>query len=340
MRTFAEAITDKLLSYRGSLQEIQIFPHVRVDGDCLGSAAAMAITLQKLDIRALVFMDEPIPERLEFLDLSSELFEIYDPAKFAEYQSAQGAVLAVDCSESGRMGKSGQLFDESNDPMVIDHHISSGNAGGLRMIDPNAAATSEMIVEIVHLLEDKSELKLMDERVANCLMAGLQSDTGRFSYQNTTPKTFRAAADLLENGANVYQNAYNLFDLTNVERMRLISRALSNARFFYNGKLALTVVTQEMIRECQASDDAADGLASNLRDIKGVIASFAIRETISGEVRVNVRSYSPFDAALFSAQFGGGGHRRAAGFSFLDRSANEVARMIIEKAGEVLSEQE
>ncbi len=340
MQTFAEAITEKLLSHRGSNLEVQIFPHVRVDGDCLGSAAAIAMTLMKLDIRARVFMDEPIPERLEFLELSSDLFEIYDPARFTEYLSAQGGVLAVDCSESGRMGKSGQLFDESRHPMVIDHHISSGDADGLRMIDPNAAATSEMITEIVHLLEKKTGLKLMDSQVANSLMAGLQSDTGRFSYQNTTPKTFRIAADLLENGANVYQNAYNLFDLTNVERMRLISRALSNARFFYNGKLALTVVTQDMIRECQASDDSADGLAANLRDIKGVIASFAIRETVSGEVRVNVRSYSPFDASVFSAQFGGGGHRRAAGFSCFEKTANEVAKMIIEKAGEVLSEQE
>lgn len=340
MPSIPEAITDKLLSYRGLSSEVQVFPHVRVDGDCLGSAAAISLVLSKLQIRSRIFMDEPIPERLEFLLISDSLVEIFDPAKFNEYRTAQGAVLAVDCSEGGRMGKSGQLFDENSDPMIIDHHISSGDSSGLRLVDPNAAATSEMIIQIIHLLEKKTGTKLMDPSVANYLMAGLQSDTGRFSYQNTTPSTFRAAADLLENGANVYQNAYNLFDLTNVERMRLISRALSSARFFYGGKLALTVVTQDMIRECQATDDAADGLAANLRDIKGVVASFAIRETIDGEVRVNVRTYPPFDAAVFSSQFGGGGHRRAAGFSISHMSANEVARMIIEKAGEVISEEE
>jgi len=194
------------------------------------------------------------------------------------------------------------------------------------------------VLEIIHILEKMTGKKLLDAEVSNCLMVGLQSDTGRFSYQNTTPKTFRAAAELLENGANVYINAYNLYDVTNVERMRLTSLALSSAKFYFGGRLAMTNVTQDMIRECKASEDASDGLAASLRDIKGVIVSFAVRETADGEIRVNIRSHDPFDSAAFAAIFNGGGHHRAAGFSILDMSILDVSKLIIEKAGEVISE--
>ena len=308
MENSAVAIAGELLRYMDSPKEVQIFPHVRVDGDCLGSAAAMAMVLRKLEIRAKVYMDEPVPERLAFVEIQQSLFEIYDQNRWNVYVEAQAIGMAVDCSESTRMGKCGALFGCSPKPIVIDHHISNGESMGLRYNDSKAAATAELVLKVIHALEDMTGQNLLDPLVSNCLMVGLQSDTGRFSYQNTTPATFCAAAELLEKGANVYINAYNLFDLTNVERMRLTAKALSGAKFFYDGKLALTIVTQDMVRECQATDDASDGLATNLRDIRGVVVSFAIRETADGELRVNVRSYLPFDAAAFAAVFGGGGH--------------------------------
>ena len=334
----AAAIAGQLLLMTSSSKEVQIFPHVRVDGDCLGSSAAMAMALKLLGIRARIYMDEPIPERLEFIGIEPTLFEIFDQNKLDEYIEQQGIALAVDCSEAGRMGRSGSLFAHASACLVIDHHISSGLSAGLRYVDPKAAAAAELVLEIIHILEKMTGKKLLDAEVSNCLMVGLQSDTGRFSYQNTTPKTFRAAAELLENGANVYINAYNLYDVTNVERMRLTSLALSSAKFYFGGRLALTLVTQDMIRECKASEDASDGLAASLRDIKGVIVSFAVRETSDGEIRVNIRSHDPFDSAAFAAGFNGGGHHRAAGFSIFDMSILDVSKLIIEKVGEVISE--
>lgn len=340
MVEIAEAISEQLLVLTDCSKEVQIFPHIRIDGDCLGSSVAMALVLQSIGIRARVFLDEPIPERLVFIDTEPALIEVFDPASMDSYLQNQGIVFAVDCSESGRMGRCGELYSCGKITVVVDHHISSGESFGFRYINPKAAATAELVLEVIHILEKKTGKKLLNAGVSNCLMVGIQSDTGRFSYQNTTPLTFRAAAELLENGANVYINAYNLFDVTNIERMRLTSLALSGAKFFHGGKLAMTVVTQDMIRECMASEDASDGLAASLRDIKGVVASFAVRETTDGEIRVNIRSHTPFDSAAFAANFGGGGHQRAAGFSMHNVSAHDVSQLIIEKAGEWLSESE
>ena len=334
----AVSIAEQLLLLIDSEKEVQIFPHIRVDGDCLGSSAAMAMALRKLRIPAKIYMDENVPERLEFIGIDPALYEIFDQEKLEAYAGLQGLVMAVDCSEADRMGRSGSLFSRAHLCLVIDHHISSGLSDGLRYVEPKAAAAAELVLKVIHILEKKTERSLLDAQVSNCLMVGLQSDTGRFSYQNTSARTFRYAAELLENGANVYINAYNLFDVTNVERMRLTALAMSCSKFYYGGKLALTVVTQDMIRECKASEDASDGLASSLRDVKGVIVSFAVRETSDGEIRVNIRSHDPFDSSSFAARFGGGGHHRAAGFSMQRLSASEVSNIIIEKAGEFLSE--
>lgn len=337
MNECALTIACALLEFSGKDKEIQIFPHVRVDGDALGASSAMAIVLQKLNISSHIYIDEPIPDRLEFISSAKSFTIHFDESQLDSYYRSQGAALAIDCSDAGRMGRAGALFAKANRQYVIDHHVSSGQSFGFRYIEPKASAASEMVLSVIRILEEKTHKELLDADVANCLMVGIQSDTGRFTFQNTTSDTFRAAAELLDAGANVHDNGYNLFDLTNIARLKLTSQALSNAKLFYEGKLAMTVVTQEMIRCAQASEDAADGLAANLRDIKGVIVSFVLRETTDGEIRVNIRSYDPFDSAAFAAEFGGGGHHRAAGFTVENMTASELFRFIIEKVGEYLS---
>lgn len=338
MSEVADAIVDILLSDQLSGKTINVYPHVRLDGDCIGSAAALVAVLRNVGRRSYVMLEEPIPDRLAFMDIPEDLYRIYDSENHIQLAEEQGLAVAVDCSEAGRMGAAGVLYEAASTKAVIDHHVSSGEAIGTRLVVPKAAATAELVLQVIRIIEARSEKSILNEQISNFLMVGIQSDTGRFSYQNTTPDTLRAAADLLDAGANLYLNAYHLFDLTSVERMRLIAKALSGARMFYDGKIALTAVTQEMIRDTNASDYAADGLVSNLRDIEGVVASFVVRESKDGEIRVNIRSREPFDSAAFAEIFGGGGHHRAAGFTVRDSSVNEVCKSIIHQAESIFSE--
>ncbi|MBN1891855.1 MAG: bifunctional oligoribonuclease/PAP phosphatase NrnA [Clostridiales bacterium] len=326
------AVAELMYEFRGSEKEVFVFPHVRVDGDCVGSAAALVSVLPKLDINASIVMDESIPRRLLFMAVPEELVLLYD-ADMLEIRAADmGLAIAVDCSEASRMGDSGELFSKATKTAIIDHHVSSKGDFGVRFIVPTSASTAELILEVIRILEKLSGVSLMDPFVANSLMVGIQSDTGRFSFQNTTPETLRAAAELLENGANVFINSYHLFDSTSVERMQLLAKAMAGAKMFYDGKLALAVITMDMLKDTNASEYAADGLVSSLRDIEGVVVSFVVRESEDNEVRVNVRSREPFDSAAFAELFDGGGHHRAAGFSIRGQTANEVCKMIIEKA--------
>jgi len=330
-------LTSFFSEFVDSPKEIFVFPHLRLDGDCIGSAAALVVTLRKLRINASVVMDEPVPDRLHFMSIPEDLLIVFYSDEIHNYETRMGAAVAVDCSEAGRMGNSGQLYSLSKKKAIIDHHVSSRGNSGIRYVVPTSASTAELILNIIKSLEQTFGQKLMDPFIANSLMIGIQSDTGRFSFQNTTPDTLRAAAELLECGANVFVNAYHLFDATSVERMKLIAKAMSGAKMFYDGKLALTVITMDMLKDTNASEYAADGLVSSLRDIEGVMVSFVVRES-EDEVRVNIRSREPFDSSAFAESFGGGGHYRAAGFSVSGASANEVCKSIIDKAAAFFSE--
>lgn len=332
------AIAKMLLEIRDSGERVFVFPHLRLDGDCIGSATALVVALRKLGISAFVFMDEPIPDRLSFMAIPDDLIMICSSELIRQMSPFSGGAVAVDCSEAGRMGNSGALFDAAKRTAVIDHHISSKGGSDTHYIVPASASTSELVLQLIRRLEELSEKKLMDPFVANCLMVGIQSDTGRFSFQNTTADTLRAAAELLENGANVFINAYHLFDATSVERMKLFAKAMTGAKMFFGGKLAMTVITQEMMRDTNTTDNATEGLVSSLRDIEGVIVSFVVREAEDGEIRVNIRSREPFDSAAFAETFGGGGHHRAAGFTVDGKTGIEVCKMIIDRAASFFPE--
>ena len=129
----AAAIAERLLLTTDHKKEVQIFPHVRVDGDCLGSAAALAMALNSLHIHAKVYMDETIPERLAFIGIDPVLLEIYDPKKLDEYYDRQGEALAVDCSEASRMGLSGALFEKAEQKLVIDKFENQLNMAWTRI---------------------------------------------------------------------------------------------------------------------------------------------------------------------------------------------------------------
>ena len=345
MITLYERIAEYLVELAGdasllSGREIQVFPHFRVDGDCIGSAAALVLAMRKLGLQSRFYLAEPIPENLRFMMVEESLYCVFDSECLEEYAKLRGIAVAVDCSEAQRMADPGILFARAEKVIVLDHHVSSGESQGLKLVDGSVSSTAEMILTLYDVLEAKTGISFLDAVSANHLMVGIQSDTGRFSYQNTTPKSLRCAARLMEAGANVYENGFHLFEETDSSTLKLNSEALANASFYADGKIVITTVTRTMLETYDVPDEAVDGLVSTLRGIRGVMVSFVVRETKEGELRVNIRSNAPFDASAFAAFFGGGGHLRAAGFTKQGMSAQQLSKDIIERACIVAKETE
>ncbi len=330
-----DQITDRILSARSRAGSIYLYPHIGVDGDALGASLALLLVLRRLGVRARLLLDEPVPERLLFLP-ALDLIEPYDEKRLDEMTADQQLALAVDCSEGTRVGRRQALFDQAPQTAVLDHHVSGGESGNLRWIDPSAAATGEMVFDLVSRLGSLLGEDLFSPEAATLLMTAIISDTGGFVYSNTSARTFRTAASLMANAINLRQITYQLFDLTSQERLRLMGRVFSDAVFSHQGRLALAVADRRLLEECGASDGDLDGVIAHLRNVAGVEVAFLIREMKDGVLRVNIRSNEHFNAAEFARGFGGGGHPKAAGLQMRGLSLADAARQIIDKAGEWL----
>ncbi|MBP5493353.1 MAG: DHH family phosphoesterase [Clostridiales bacterium] len=337
MSDFAKKVYPLLEKAEG--KQIQIFPHARVDGDCVGTAVALAAALGKLDLDASVILECEIPPRLAFMQVPDSMLTVISEDNQEEIIKKQGVAFAVDCSEGSRMGGAQAIFDQAATKVVIDHHVSSNMESEYTYVQARSASCAELMYLFLRELESISGKTLLDRFIADCLMVGIQSDSGKFSYENTKASTFRIAADLMELGANVTDNAYHLFDETSEGKVLLHGQALSGMKLYADGRIAITKITRAMMEQTRAPEGAADGVVNVLRDIDSVLAAFVIRENEDGVLRVNCRTKVGFDAAAFAQTFGGGGHHRAAGFNSKDMSIDEFEKTIVERATAYLEQE-
>lgn len=335
MSEIIDRIADRLMSALDKPGSVFLYPHIGIDGDALGSALALALVLSRIGVPVRLPLDEDIPDRLNFLP-GLDLIECYREDLLESFSRDQQLAIAIDCSDSERVGRRRALFDLSPEKAALDHHVSGGESGDLRWIDPSAAAAGEIVFDLITRLEKRAGRRLHDETTETLLMTAIISDTGGFVYSNTTARTFRTAASLMDGDINLRRITYQLFDMTSQVRMRLMGRIFTDVRFSHEGRLALALVGQNLLAEHQATDADLEGVIAHLRNVAGVEVAFLIREIDNDLLRVNIRSSDSFNAADFAQNYGGGGHPKAAGLQLRNMSLDDAARMIVDKAGEWL----
>lgn len=322
---------------------LPVFVHGSVDGDCIGSAASIVMLLRNCGINAVIAMPEMLPDNMDFLSL--ENIVEYDTDKLIKLNNDNMIPfgIAVDCSAASRMGKMGEVFDSIQDKMIVDHHKSSVLEGDGIWVEPDASSACEMVY--LMLREYAYEFALPIESVitpeiAQCLLAGIVTDTGRFSYTNTKPSTLLASGELMNLGGKITPVCYNLFDRQTAGVTKLVGYALSKAQLYCDGKLAITTVYKSDLEKYNADENSIGSIVSTLRDIDTVEVAFVLRELDDGKVRVNIRSKSTFDCCEFAGNYGGGGHVRASGITFAKDNevgdTDSIAKEIIEKASKLL----
>lgn len=320
---------------RGQPDTVFLYPHTGIDGDAIGSTLAMLIVLRRAGVKARFVYDEMIPAKYDFLP-GTELIESYSDALRPELSKDQTLALALDCSDSSRTGSRQALFDQAPQIAVIDHHVSEGESGPLRLVDPTAAATGELIWDLAHRLEKELDQPLLDHETAVLLMAAIISDTGRFTFSNTTERTFAIASDLMTYQVDIRSLVYRLYDLTSRERLLLTGHVYSKTEYFLDGRVAIACVSQALLSTIGADASDLDGLAGHLRNVDGVEVSLLIRELEDGGLRVNIRSGASFNSAAFARSLGGGGHARAAGLQMNSMPMRQAVEQLVAKVGEWL----
>jgi phosphoesterase RecJ-like protein len=335
--------------------KIAILVHNSTDGDTLGSGLALAIALSKLGKEAAVLYEDRIPDNLsvlpgkEFLRLrGGEAGGVGDAGEapcgcpagagtdaHEGAQAAAGAdarddarrwdaIIVVDTADPSRLGRRRQMLDSARFVVNIDHHITNAGYGDMTLIDSEASATAEVAYDVIRALGAD-----ICRDIALCIYTGICTDTGGFSYGNTTSRSHEIAAELLRFGLDIPKLHYLFFNAISAGKLRCHAYVASSLKFYYNGKLAVVTISGDALREMGADESDCEGLVDIGRNVIGVEASIMAREAKAGEFRVNLRSRNGVDVSVMAKKFGGGGHIAASGCT-IRASSESIGAILVD----------
>ncbi len=295
--------------------------HVMPDGDCLGSVAALGTALEKLGKDVTMASPDPVPEIYGFLPLMDKLI-IGEESLSGKFDT----FIILDCSVPERLGKLKPLLERDMVVVNIDHHKGLGDFAGYNYIDDTAAATGEIVMDLIELLNTG-----ITKDMAVYLYVSLITDTGSFQYENTTPDTLRKVARLMEAGIPYTWININLYEEKPLVIHRVMEEALRNLEISSCGKVAWTSIDKSTLNRLAARDEHTDGLINIVRTIKGVEIAIFFREITSGKFKISFRSKGEVDVCMLAGKFGGGGHVRASG-CVIEGDLDGIKRMVVAAA--------
>lgn len=294
---------------------ILILTHAHPDGDTLGSGFALCRALMKLGKICAVINSDVIPKKYNYL------FDDIAPIRFKP-----GYVVSVDVATPDLLG---DLNGQYHIDLCIDHHSTNTEYADNLLLEDTPAAC-EIMYDVIKALDVE-----IDSKMAGCLYTGLTTDTGCFRYASTTAKTYRAAADLIELGADNGTINRVMFETKTKTYARLERMALESMEFFENERVAIITVTQNMYKKTGSNEQETEALAPLTRQIEGVEVGITIREKIDGTCKASLRTFETVNAAELARFFGGGGHNQAAACRF-DCGVDAAKAQLVEKCGELL----
>ena len=310
MKTIAEAL-------KGS-RRVVVATHVSPDADALGSSFGLALGLHRIGVEVRVAYENELPERFLPL-LPAELL------RSSGGTSEDPDVLVVlDTASVKRVaGVDEQLLKGCPLIINIDHHVSNDNWARLNYVDAKAAATAELVIELLDELGAG-----IDRRLADLLYAGILDDTGMFRYSNTSPRALEAAARLVGCGAKPSELSNQLYFSVPERVFRLRALAMSGMRVELGGKVSLLTVTNKMLDEAGAQAADTEGLVDEARSVSGTVAAIFIRELEEGW-KASLRSkHKDLDVNKIASAYGGGGHAAAAGCKLLGTQEEVEAEIL------------
>jgi bifunctional oligoribonuclease and PAP phosphatase NrnA len=298
--------------------------HVRPDGDALGSEVGMAGLLRQKGKDVRVVNSSPMPPRYDFLDPDKQLFEwfgaVVKPAQLADREVA----IILDLSSWNQLGDMAELIRRFPGPrVVIDHHVSQDDLGATVFKDSTAEATGMLVLKAFPALGGQ-----LTPEISQGLLTAIAMDTGWFHHSNTRAGTLRAVADLVDAGAPINQIYRNLFEQNTLARLKLIGETLRNLKTDMGGRVAYATITKDDLLKSGAIPQDSEDLVDFTVSLRGVDLGLLFSEQLRGGAKVSIRTRSGVDCAALAAQFGGGGHKEAAGATINAPMAECVTRVL------------
>lgn len=282
---------------------IAIGGHIRPDGDCVGSCMAVYSYIKENygDKKVTVYL-ETFPETFNFLRGTSDIKHTIPKGKVYDL------FISLDLSDKERLGFSLPLLESAKDSFCIDHHLGEHTFAMHNYVVRDASSTCELIYQLL----DKEKIS---KETANALYLGIVHDTGVFRYSNTAPSTLEAAAFLLSKGINASKIITETFFRKTYEQNQILGRCLLESRRLCDKQVIFTYITKKMMDFYNVTTKDLDGIVNQLLETKGIKLAIFMYEIENNEFKVSLRSADEIDANKIAVFFGGGGHKKAAGFN-------------------------
>ena len=298
--------------------------HDNPDGDALGSLLAMHLALVSLGKDSVMVLggEQPLPGEFGFLRLEEQGL-----LRAAPDDVSDRVLVVVDCAQESRIVEP-TLLGSSTTTLNIDHHHDNTRFGDVDLVVEDASSTAEVLADVFDGLG-----VTRTPEIAEALYTAVVTDTGRFQYSNTSPKALRLAADLVEDGADVGKVFVEVYESTPFPKLRLLARALEHATELAGGRVVVSELRREDFEAAGADEPYSEGVIDHLRAVDGAELVALVRELPEGAParrKGSLRSHPDgVDVSVIARSFGGGGHRRAAGFS-TDLTMDEITQHIVD----------
>jgi bifunctional oligoribonuclease and PAP phosphatase NrnA len=309
MAGVATAAIDQVAAELRSRERFLLTAHEGPDGDALGSLLGMHHLLTQLGKDSVMFMaakEFPLPIEYRFLPLEEVFHE--PPADMADR-----TVIFLDCGNIDRMPVD-FLSKGDNFRINIDHHHDNTLFGDVNLVETGASSTAEIVYELALLLGVE-----ITPEIAAALYVGLITDTGKFMYESTNAHTHRIAADLIEAGVEVDETYRRLYEHVPLEKLRLLARALDGIQRYCDERLVVAYITEADYAASGAGEEMTEGIIDHLRSLEGCKVAALVRDLGDrgrAARKASLRASSgEIDVSAIARKHGGGGHKRAAGFS-------------------------
>lgn len=310
-----------------SSEKIVLTTHVVPDGDAIGSEMAVKLFLEKKYKNPVVINHSQTPDNLKFLDPDDTIrvFE-HDQKENEEMIMNADLIVLLDTNEFVRTrSMERSLVSSPAKKVCIDHHQDLRPENyNLAISDPESPSTCQIIYDYL----SKESPDSIDKKISEALYTGIITDTGSFRYPRTTEETFLSCAELVRKGADpvrIYEEVYNK---NSINKIRLMAKYLDSFEFHYDDRVGLGMITEEDFNETQADQTDIEGFSSIMMSIKGIVMSIMLVE-LPHSIKISLRSKGEIKVNEIAKEFGGGGHKNAAGASYLKSDINELRSKVL-----------
>ena len=291
--------------------------HIRPDGDCIGSQLGLALALKNQGKRVCCWNEDVVPQKLRFLDREKLFDQPHAGEKF-------DCVIATDCASFERLGTVGQFIQDRKLFINIDHHTSNTRYADLNWVDGKEPSCGELIYRLVRAANWP-----MTKDIADSLFTAVSTDTGSFQYPTTRPATYYVAGDLVKRGADLAKICDEVYQSYSLSRVRLLKHVYNHFRLTHDNQIAYFWLKKRDFARTGAETADAEGLIDHIRDIEPVVVACTFEELEPELTRISLRSKNGrVNVNEIAAQFGGGGHKAAAGARIAGKPISVQRRVV------------